>query len=51
MRRDGLEKEAVVGNDEIRPVVLGDEGLEPAYRVEVEVIGRLVEHEPVRAFQ
>ena len=44
---DGVEEGAVMGDDEQGAGVIGEVGLEPAEGLEVEVVGRLVEHEEV----
>src|SRR6478672_5280154 len=45
---DGVEQLPVVGDDQQRPVVGVERGLELLDGREVEVVRRLVEHEPVR---
>ena len=50
VRGDGVQEVAVVRDDDERPLVLvGQEALEPADGVEVEVVGRLVEQQDVGA--
>ena len=49
VRGDRLEEALVVGDDERAAVVVGEEGLEPADREDVEVVRRLVEQEHVGA--
>jgi hypothetical protein len=44
-----VEERAIVRDDEHRPLVADEKRLEPRDGVEVQVVGRLVEHEKVRA--
>ena len=46
-RREALQKRAVVGDEEDRAGILGEKVLEPRNRVDVEVVGRLVEQQDV----
>ena len=46
-RRDGVEEGAVVGDDHDAALEADEQLLEPGDRVEVEVVGRLVEQENV----
>ena len=45
---DGVEEPAVVGDDEHRAVARGEVAREPGDRLDVEVVGRLVEQQQVR---
>ena len=47
-RHRAVEEVAVVADDQHRAVVIGDHFLEQVERLEVEVVGRLVEHQQVR---
>jgi hypothetical protein len=49
--RDGdgpIEEVAIVADDKDRALIIGDHFLEEVQRLEVEIVGRLVEHQKIR---